>query len=206
MFRHIIGNRGISREGTAPDMEQYLSEWVMIQDVLIVTSGGVTNGNHVQLNGAQTSYTFTGLNGNADLRYKMYFFFNLAGSGTVTSAITCNTDTNTNNYPYQSLIAATTTVSATNNHDNNGWFVGYITTTQYNNADLEIWAKSGTPRFAKQSMDLYTASAMTAVRRSDGIWTNTADNITQLVLTASAAGGLTVGSYFALYKANLNTN
>ena len=149
-----------------------------------------------------TSYTFSGLNGDVDRRYRLItVLINTAGASTNLLA-SCNTDTTANNYPQQDLYGANTLASALRG-TNAGFFLNNVINSNLPGwGETLIFAKSGMQRGGK-TITWHVIAGGSTVEQAEyqhAFWSNTADNITQFVCTATQTGGIGIGSYIELWK------
>lgn len=157
------------------------------------------------LSSAATSVTISGLTGNTDQVYRVVVR-PVGGSATATNyQITMNSDTGSN-YGRQVLAGYTTTVYAVRdaqayislNHVESN-IQGH---TQLN--DILMYAKSGYERTALvNSLEKENGTSINTTVIAGHSWSNTADEITQIVITASQASGIGIGSVIELYRLNL---
>lgn len=155
----------------------------------------------IELQGPQvTSLTISGLNGDVDEEYILESKVVNGYNGTAGAAVRLNNDTGTN-YGYQFLQGVDTTASAARStgdraYINSGTALGHIAHSR-----TSIFAKSG---FVRTILNELCSQIVTTTVSLVGIWgmswNNTADNITSLVIAASQAGGLGVGSSFSLFR------
>jgi hypothetical protein len=157
----------------------------------------------IYVNGAQTAHTFSGLNGDVDEEYRLVSrVVTATGDGGIN--LTFNTDTGAN-YGIQYLRAIDTTASAYRGVLNS-FTIGNMGTTTGPNclSDVIIYAKSGYVRTAiRKSADYIATTTVNRINMWGCSWNNTADNITQIVLTADNANGLGVGTQLLLFKKTL---
>jgi len=148
-----------------------------------------------------TTLTISGLTGDTAEVYKLTLMAVNNYAGTTLYYLRPNADTGSN-YGSQALNGIDTTVAAvraTPTYIN----LGGAGTTQNDNHHSEtlIYAKSG---YLRTVINSYLADASTTTIAEAGLvghsWTNTADQITSLVITASQADGLGIGTYIGLWK------
>jgi hypothetical protein len=115
-----------------------------------------------------------------------------------------NSDSGTN-YGYQSLDATNTTVSALRDTAETRFIVGYNSTSGYYcQGNMLMFVKKGFIRPALVSrVDSVSGTTVTAMKVYGKSWNNTADNITSLVVSASA-NNFDTGSQFDLYALRPN--
>lgn len=152
---------------------------------------------------AATSLTIPSLTGNTDVLYRLRARVVSGYNGTSAYNLTINSDTATN-YGWQWLHGANTTVTALRTPDSAMNYVsntalGGIATVEY-----LIYAKSG---FIRTCIMESTDAVTTTVGRVflvGNVWNNSADEITQMVLTAAPqVDGIGIGSEFHLERLNL---
>lgn len=146
-----------------------------------------------------TSTTFTGLDGDADEIYLLEGWAEFDGG--VSADITFNSDTTANNYAYQRITASSTTASAS---------IGSLPSLCAGSTGADrpaygkaiIYAKTGMIRMINIQKTHYdsTGTVVDHIRLEQGVWNNTATNITQIVITGSSGGYIRAGSRFILSK------
>jgi hypothetical protein len=149
-----------------------------------------------------TSHTFSGLNGDVDRRYKIVSNI-VSGNAGQCIFLRPNNDAVTSNYHCQVHQAYGSGHSVSQESNNTGInlsnleAVGCVTT-----AEVELWAKSGINRFSMSHAcrSQSGGSIRYATDVYDAVWRNSSDNITSLVLAASAASSIGVGSCVELWK------
>lgn len=152
-----------------------------------------------ELSSAASSYTITGLDGDNDIAYTL--ICRLIDDTTVGDyKLTFNTDTGSN-YGYQEMKGVSTTASATRATAQSYWGIGQTSTDDYHCfSSTTIYAKSGTIRtgVCQYAYDI-TGTTVTGIVQRGFVWNNSADNITQMVITATA-DNINAGSRFILLK------
>jgi hypothetical protein len=153
------------------------------------------------LGSAATSYTFSSLNGNTDVIYRL----TVRAIGGVNGAnynIRLNNDSG-NNYGYQMLEGWNTTVTAVRNvyssiqsyYDVDG------TANDIQGGEFLIYAKSGYVRTVLGSLfESITSTTVNANLLQGNSWNNTADNLTSIVVGNEETNGLGIGTYLCLEK------
>jgi len=142
---------------------------------------------------AVSSLTFSGLNGDVDVRYYLNgYWVSAGGDGNLT--MTCNTDTTATNYRYGVL--------GTTFYDGSIFVAqgrsGYSGLHVFDGA---LWAKTGQPRlYIGSYLRCNSATDLSSTNKYFGMWENTANNISQLVLTTTAANDIGVGTVIELWK------
>lgn len=151
---------------------------------------------------AATSITISGLDGNTDTQYRLLSRF-VNGYAGCTYGICPNNDTTVGNYGYQYLVGYSTTIAAARAAN-----YGYARIGEGNGSvgdkclsDTIIYAKSGYVRTMLTSeISSITGTSVGYVFLWGNEWSNTADNITSLVITADQANGLGIGTSIELYR------
>lgn len=155
-----------------------------------------------ELAAAVTSYAISGLDGDTDVKYRLISRVVNGYNGAVDFPLRPNNDLG-NNYGYQVISANSTTAFAAR-----GTTTGLSNAVGYSDAlnsisfaDLILNAKSGSVRTGISKTTYNVAGTTVGSIQLNGIsWNNTADNITSLVIAASAASGIGIGSRFILLK------
>jgi acyl-CoA thioesterase len=150
---------------------------------------------------AASTKTFSGLDGNTDRRYKIVGSI-LAPAGLTAGDVlfTYNTDTTATNYRTQRAGGYDATSHASVDTTVQGHALFHATSSQVSMFDFTIFAKSG---MARQLSGIgyfdYTGSSLQAFSKY-GLWNNTTDNITQIVLTFGGGNLFTSTCYIELWK------
>ena len=152
------------------------------------------------LGSAASSVTFSGLDGDTAICYYLSASVKASG-GNINFAVLPNNDSTATNFGYQDLRAANTSVGAAR-----GTYGGLL--CNYNSIDTGTYAQISLAMFAKKGF-LRPAICSSATRistttineiTSHGLsWSNTADNITSLVISTTNAYSFDAGSQFDLY-------
>jgi len=151
---------------------------------------------------AITSYTFSGLAGNTSLTY--YFKLRIINgyNGSCNFYVYLNNDTAAN-YGYQTFKGATSTVTAASSTTAAGIPIGVTgigTLAHVSSSDVIIFAKSGVVRQAEQwVIGDFTGTTGVYAEHSCHSWSNTADEVTSIVVGASQTGGLGIGTSLELW-------
>ncbi len=147
-----------------------------------------------------TSKTFSGLTGNTDLLYIVKARV-IAGNGAADCFVRPNNVSTADNYGYQYIYGADTTVAAAKGTTTGLWKIGASgATSDISLGEMLIYSKSGYVRTAL--IDVTNSIATTTVGQISiwgESWNNTADEITSLVVGSTAANGLGVGTVLELY-------
>lgn len=150
---------------------------------------------------AATSYTFSGLNGDLDLRYKIVAkLINPTGGGVHLRAVFSND----NVANYLNYISDWSSVDSHPNliSESGGFIIIYASANLTGFGFTEIDAKTGSNRygFNRQTRNAST-SAMQARTESSCMWTDTSTNITSITtFIQQATNGIGIGSYIELWK------
>lgn len=176
-------------------------EWVLVKRMEVVASGAVDTDLVDQVDGAQTSYTFSNLDGNSDRRYQLRGRIINGYNGELGVNAWINADETTTNYTSDRLSIVGTTVGAVASQENsNVLYVSAISLFGIFKAEIE--AKTGTYRAV--NADFYNYSS-TASARYHFIrltyWEDSSTNISSILVKGDQTGGFGVGSYVDLYKA-----
>jgi hypothetical protein len=148
-----------------------------------------------------TSVTIPNLDGNTDemylVRCKIYNSYN----GGTLYFLRPNNDT-ANNYGFQLIRGTSTTVSAARNTAYSGLYLaGNDAIDNIAQVDIFLYAKSGQIRLALiDGTDSIATTTIGYFTNYGQCWSNTADNITQMVLASSAAKGIGQGSVIEVYR------
>jgi len=149
-----------------------------------------------------TSVTISGLNGDVDKEYRVLIRA-IVGAPSTSIYIRPNNNSTISNYGEQWLRG--NNASATGYRQTTG--VGFychpwsgMATGEYNLSDTLIHAKSGYLRTAITQAMAGSGTTINDISTIGGVWTNTADNITSLVITADTAYGLGIGTSIELWK------
>ena len=163
-----------------------------------------------ELTEAATSITISGLNGNTDVEYRLICRFVSDCDGYSNYLLRPNNDSGAN-YGYQYVLGNASSVLAGRSTTTTGLFLtdcgGYASGEHKKGvSDTFIYVKSGYLRTAitKQIGDTYS-STVGQILLMGSVWTNTADNITSLVIAASGVNGLGVGTSIELYARRGNS-
>ena len=146
-----------------------------------------------------SSLTITGLKGNTDKEYKLICRF-IDDTTVGDYKLTFNTDTG-NNYGYQDIKGINTDKSAARDTSEAYIHIGQTATDDYICfSETDIYAVSGNERTAisTYAYDI-TGTTVTGIIQRGSVWSNTADEITQMVITATA-DNINAGSRIILLK------
>lgn len=148
-----------------------------------------------------TSVTFSGLSGDTDVIYAVNLYSKSSAGGANVHRIRPNNDSGTN-YGYQFLRGLSTTPSASRTTDS-GLQHGYMNGSGYLTlASSLLYAKSGYERTQLVSMARdVTGTTVGESAIFGNVWSNTADEITSLVVTSGIA--FASGTKIDLYRLNL---
>lgn len=154
------------------------------------------------LSSAAQSINITGLNGDIDTIYELNIRDVIGANGTA-PLISPNGDTNGSNYGGQRIRWQNTTISATRQVGNGGFYlIGYGSGSTGNLWICKglIFAKSGYLRTGifESYCDINGTTIDNGFFRGE-VWTNTADNITSLLIDSQVANGFGVGAHFELW-------
>lgn len=153
-----------------------------------------------ELGSAATSITISGLSGNTDEEYELITRTVNGYNGAIGIYIRPNNDTGAN-YGEQNLYASNTTITASRDASSAIW-IGYPTALgNLSFTHTKIHAKSGYQRttLTKKCTNV-TGTTVGYVWTRGDTWTNTADEITSLVIFANRTNGLGIGSRIILLK------
>jgi len=161
-----------------------------------------------ELASAVTSYTFSGLNGDVDGEYHLIVRI-ISGASSNGVYLLPNNDSTSGHFGTQVMGGYGTDKAAIRYATLGGWLLygQYSLTNNYVHfADVHIQAKSGFVRTCTVfDANNITGTTVAAVSMQAQSWTNTADNLTSLVVSASQASGIGIGSRFILLKKCHNT-
>ena len=152
-----------------------------------------------ELGTAVTSYDITGLEGDTDVEYQLICRF-IDDSTVGDYKLTFNTDTGTN-YGYQDIKGIDSTASAIRDTSEAYWHIGQTSADDYICfSETSIFSKSGVVRtgISTYAYDI-TGTTVTGIIKRGHSWNNTADEITQMVITAGA-DNINIGSRIILLK------
>lgn len=148
---------------------------------------------------ATTSLTISGLAGDIDKEYKLEARIINGYAGEIVCYIRPNNDTDAN-YGRQYLLAYSTTVAG-NRDVLNGIRMGGAESGQECLSSTILYAKSGYVRtsLTNESYKIATTSVGNILLMGHA-WSNTADEITSLVILANRTNGLGAGTQITLWK------
>lgn len=151
------------------------------------------------LTGAATNVTISGLTGNTDTIYHIVYRI-VSGSASATNYLfQLNADTTTSNYSTQTLAASSTTVAGARSTSYAGALCGTsLGAAQVVTGETIIFAKSGTKRGTLTNY-IYFEGSDICVANAASNWTNTADEVTSIVLNSSVASGLAAGTRIQVF-------
>jgi len=160
--------------------------------------------------GARTIINISGLNGNTDVEYRLICRIVSDCDGYSNYLLRPNNDSAAN-YGYQYVCGNDSSVLAGRSTTITGLFLtdcGGYSAGEHKKmfSDTFIYAKSGYLRtvITEQIGDTYS-STIGQIILMGSVWTNTADNITSLVIAASGVNGLGVGTSIELYARRGNS-
>jgi len=148
---------------------------------------------------AKTAHSFTGLDGNTDKRYIVKARCINTVAGNVGVIVDINGDTAAN-YSFQYFYTSGTSLTAGQSTGNGLWLFttrgsGYVA-----QGEITIDAKSGTYRQCRvDQCDTKSPNIAAHQTKMDYFWHNSADNITQVNVTADTTNGLGVGTIIELW-------
>lgn len=154
------------------------------------------------LSSTAQSYTFSNLNGNTDIIYKVI-------ARGISNAASChfyvrpNNDSG-NNYGRQLLQGVNTTISAVRSVQP-GMRVAYCdSSSQHTLGEMLIYAKSGYVRAGLcKRIESVSGTTCSDINISGHSWNNTSDEITSIVIDTDIANGMAVGTHLELWRLNL---
>jgi hypothetical protein len=154
---------------------------------------------------AASSITISGLTGNTDILYRLKTRI-VAGASTA-PMWKINNDTGSN-YDMQLLNINNTTINAYGPYNNNKIYFDVwdgMTIGQIQQSEVLIYIKSGYVRtFISKVSNGIATTTIGAIEFQGGIWRNTTDEITSLVITGNPATDcLGIGTYISLERLNL---
>jgi len=148
---------------------------------------------HTVAGSAETSITISNLSGNTDEVYMLDVRTTVAA---MTYSLKLNSDGTVTNYGFQYLYAADESLTAARNNNT----IPQIT-HGIGAGNVLICAKSGENRtLLIDNIREVSGTTVTSLLTWGWVWNNSADEITSLVIVASQAGGLGVGSHISLYR------
>jgi len=156
------------------------------------------------LTAAATSLVISNLEGDTDCVYRLVLKQVNGYAGVASVLVSLNSDTGVN-YGFQMLYGQNTTVGASRNNNLTGIGVSYTNgISELCLSDSLIYAKSGYERTALISKNVdVNGTAITQIELRGESWNNTTDEVTSLLLTATNANGLGIGTTIELYRLNL---
>jgi len=154
------------------------------------------------LSSSATSLTISGLNGDTDVEYKLETRI-VDGASSGTYMVRPNNDSGTN-YGYQRLRGLSSTIDAQKDTATGLHRLGYGGGSSHVSwAKMHIYAKSGYVRTAisLEASDI-SSSLVNYAAYYGSCWSNTADNITSLVIIEvnGTSNALGTGTYVCLWK------
>lgn len=153
-------------------------------------------------NDGYTSVTISGLDGNVDEEYRALVKA-VVGAPSTSIYIRPNNDSTTANYGAQWLRGSNTTLQAYRQTTGIGFYChpwSGMNTGDFNLSDTLIYAKSGYMRTALTHAMAGSGTTINDVSLIDGLWTNTADNITSIVIVSDTTNGLGAGTSIEVWK------
>lgn len=150
------------------------------------------------LSSAATSITISNLDGDSDEEYRLIIRV-IGGTNAASTELRPNNDSGSN-YGYQYLLGQDTAISAVRG-TLSYFFLSYTSPSELALIDIILHAKRDYVRTLLQTVP-YTISGTTISNLMEigQSWNNTSDNITSLVILASASNGLGIGTSIELYK------
>ena len=152
-----------------------------------------------------SSYTFSGLDGNADRAYKILIDGYVVGSGSVNYYPYITPNSATGDTYYNTEHYSTETGQGVDNPSRSGFVIGYTRAENSNlpyKAEITIPARTGTRRVAHSLM--WQGSESGTVRlttQTVGVWANSSSNISSLVINFD---GTTFTGKITLLKLTVN--
>jgi len=152
-----------------------------------------------------SSYTFSGLDGNADRAYKILIDGYVVGSGSVNYYPYITPNSATGDTYYNTEHYSTETGQGVDNPSRSGFVIGYTRAENSNlsyKAEITIPARTGTRRVAHSLM--WQGSESGTVRlttQTVGVWANSSSNISSLVINFD---GTTFTGKITLLKLTIN--
>lgn len=154
-----------------------------------------------------TSYTLSGLNGNTDRRYKLKTELKNNYAGTNQFFATINGDNTAAHYNFFEHGTYKTTGDGAGTIINDrspyssirvGWGSAQ---NNWGWCEVVIEAFSGRNRhYSTSENSELNSTEIWKTHRGDGLWLNSADNITSITVTSTNASGIGIGSYVELWK------
>lgn len=152
-----------------------------------------------ELSSAVTTYTFSNLTGDTDVEYKLICRF--VGIGTSTTYyLQPNADTTTSNYGYQRIRGTSTTADASRATTTTGMILGNAPANYVGFSETTLYAKSGQERTGITLTTDMNGTTVTDITQYDTVWSNTANEITSLVVRSTTASAIGIGSRLILLK------
>lgn len=167
-------------------MAQYAGEWQLVE-------------RHTVTGSAITSYTFSGLDGDSDKKYKIVARIINGYAGAVSFGVQCKTDTTASNYPFQYLRGVDTGVTS-GRGTFSGFNFGYMVSGDKLYTEQTIYATSGQFRPCTGFINYLNGTTAINVCAMSSWWLNSVDSIDQLKILGDQTGCLGVGSVFELWK------
>jgi len=150
------------------------------------------------LSSASQSETISSLDGNTDVMYMV--IIRVVVGNTISLFLRPNNDSGSN-YGFQEVNGSSTTASASRNTSQTGLWIGDGVANDVVFFKGLLYAKSGYERTLNgESMTGVTGTTVGTTLKVDSVWSNTSSNITSLVVYASAASGLGIGTFIELWK------
>lgn len=150
---------------------------------------------------AANSYTISILDGNTQREYMITGVFKNAANAATNFYLRPNNDS-ADNYGYLSINSDGTNVTTGTDATYSAFNIGYCNAiNKFTFFSAIIYAKSGVQRSALiQANNSVTGATIGAIAQETGIWNNTADNITSLVIATNQADAIGIGSRFTLWS------
>jgi hypothetical protein len=148
------------------------------------------------LSAAATSVSVSGLAGDTDLIYKIYYSVVNGSGGAGTIRIRLNNDSG-NNYSWNRIAAQGSTPGGQLSASDSGIFAGaYTQANDLVTDEAVIFSKSGINRgFQSYSNTMAANTANAEIDLIFGQWKNSTDEVTSIDIVAYPANGLGAGSY-----------
>ena len=158
------------------------------------------------LSSAATTVTISDLEGDTDVIYRLILRLKNDNASASLYNIRYNNDSGSN-YGKQYLTGVASVAAAGRQTANTAQLVMTITALDQNFlafSDNLMYAKSGYERTVlSETTEDVNGTTVNTIALNGGSWSNTADEITSIVVSASQADGLGVGSVIELYRLNL---
>lgn len=148
-----------------------------------------------------TSITISGLNGDVDEEYELIVRTVNDYNGSAEIQLLLNADDGGSHYGFQWVDGTNATASALRATNSSVYLATTSTQNYLSFSHSKIMAKSGYVRTAiTKTAQSITTTTVTSAALIGQSWNNTADNLTSMVVRASQANGLGIGSRVILLK------